>query len=544
MSTSVDNRIVKMQFDNKQFEQGVSQSLSTLDKLKAALKFGKADTGIKNLSNTINKTSFSGLENGILKVEARFSALNTIAFTVFQDMTRSAINAGKNIVNALTIDPVKTGFQEYETQMNAIQTILANTESKGSTLEDVNKALAELNTYADKTIYNFTEMTKNIGTFTAAGVGLETATKSIQGIANLAAISGSTSQQASTAMYQLSQALASGTVKLQDWNSVVNAGMGGEVFQNALKRTATAMGTNVDELIKKYGSFRESLTQGNWLTTEVLTNTLNQFAGVYSKAELIEQGYTEKQANDILKLAKTAEDAATKVKTVTQLWDTLKEAAQSGWTQSWQILVGDFEEAKTLLSGISDSVGAIINEQSDMRNKLLRQAFGEHVLDSEKWSSTMKNIYGEHSKASQEWIGALTASAKQYNVNLDEMIRETGSFDEALDKGFLDKKVLEGALKFNKSLTDTAKDSKEAVKNQHALRDAVNGYLKSGKSGTEMLDGLSKKGYTSSQVMANLAGKLRNSGTTLDDFGKGTKKLKGYTEEETKQLYKLKEACI
>jgi tape measure domain-containing protein len=272
----------------------------------------------------------------------------------------------------LTIDPIKTGFSEYETQINAVQTILANTKSKGTTIDNVNAALDELNTYADKTIYNFTEMTRNIGTFTAAGVDLDKSVTSIKGIANLAAVSGSTSQQASTAMYQLSQALAAGKVQLMDWNSVVNAGMGGEVFQTALKRTATQMGHNVDAMIKKYGSFRESLTKGEWLTADVLTETLTQLSGAYTEADLLAQGYTKEQAAEILDLAQTAEDAATKVKTFTQLWDTLKESAQSGWTQTWEILVGDFEEAKEMLTSVSDVLGKMIGDSAEARNNLLQ----------------------------------------------------------------------------------------------------------------------------------------------------------------------------
>ena len=180
-----------------------------------------------------------------------------MAVTTLANITNSAVNAGKNLVSAFTIDPIKTGLQEYETQINAVQTILANTQSKSTTLDQVNEALDELNHYADMTIYNFTEMTRNIGTFTAAGVDLDTSVSAIKGIANLAAVSGSTSQQASTAMYQLSQALASGTVKLMDWNSVVNAGMGGQVFQDALKETARVHGIAVHLLIKHHGSFRE-----------------------------------------------------------------------------------------------------------------------------------------------------------------------------------------------------------------------------------------------------------------------------------------------
>ena len=381
MSTTIEQRVVEMKFDNKNFEKNVSTTMSTLDKLKQKLNLTGASKGLENIDTKAKSVNFSGLSNSVDTVRSKFSALEVIGITALANITNSAVNAGKRIASALTIDPIKTGFQEYETQINAVQTILANTQHKGTNLDDVNKALDELNTYADKTIYNFTEMTRNIGTFTAAGVDLDTSVSAIQGIANLAAVSGSTSQQASTAMYQLSQALANGKVNLMDWNSVVNAGMGGQVFQDALKRTAKSMGTDVDALIKKYGSFRESLTQGEWLTSEVLTKTLQQFtmsaeegseAWEKYKKSLMSEGYTEAQAIEILKMANTATDAATKVKTFTQLWDTLKESAQSGWTQTWEILVGDFEEAKSLLTGISNVVGNFINKTSEARNTLLQ----------------------------------------------------------------------------------------------------------------------------------------------------------------------------
>lgn len=370
MSTTIDQRVVEMRFDNRQFEAGVSTTMSTLEKLKQKLKLTEASKGLEDLGTAAKKVDLTPIANSTDVVKVKFGALARYWDQTSRRIIDSANMTAKRIVSAFTIDPIKTGFSEYETQINAVQTILANTESKGKTLDDVNGALDELNKYADKTIYNFTEMTRNIGTFTAAGVDLDTSVSAIKGIANLAAVSGSTSQQASTAMYQLSQAMASGTVKLMDWNSVVNAGMGGQVFQDALKETAKVHGVAIDDIIAKQGSFRESLSEG-WLTTEILTDTLAKFTGDLSEEQLKAQGYTEQQIKDIMKLGQTANDAATKVKTFSQLFDTLKEAAQSGWTQTWEILVGDFEEAKELLTSISDTIGAIIGKSADSRNELL-----------------------------------------------------------------------------------------------------------------------------------------------------------------------------
>ena len=679
MSTTIDERVVQMQFDNKQFESNVQTTMSTLDKLKQSLNLDGACKGLEDVGAAAKSINMSGLTSAVETVHAKFSAMEVMAVTALANIANSAVNAGKKIISALTIDPIMSGFREYETQINSVQTILSNTQAhqkkvsqeaiaainetaqasavaaveaneamltelkkshktqlrefedlaeaelevladryedqqdaledaideelktlkkshdeklalyeeeymeklkvvdeeryaklkaiddeidainalteaedeakkqaeqeaklaslenavlyaktiaeqeaaeaklaaykeelarkqllkereeqikqleltkknideeydaiaeqiekeykqkvasetelyettlenlkkeqaerkellrdtyeeekkllqkqiryekealqelqdleiaslksnhelalkniqnekeaqiqalqeaagmtKASTLEDVNAALDELNKYADKTIYNFTEMTRNIGTFTAAGIDLETSVSAIKGIANLAAVSGSTSQQASTAMYQLSQALASGTVKLMDWNSVVNAGMGGQVFQDALKETARVHGIEIDKMIASEGSFRETLSKG-WLTSDILTETLHKFtlstedmteAEIAANREMLKaKGYTEDQIEAIFKLGTDATNAATKVKTLTQLFDTLKEAAQSGWTQSWEHIIGDFEEARATLTKVSEVIGGIINQSADARNEMLK----------------------------------------------------------------------------------------------------------------------------------------------------------------------------
>lgn len=449
MSRTIDEKVVSMQFDNAQFERNVQTSMGTLNKLKQSLNLTGAAKGLEDVNAAARGFDASLLSNGVETIRAKFSALEVMAVTALANITNSAVNAGKNLVKAFTIDPIKSGFQEYETQINAVQTILANTESKGSTLQDVNRALAELNTYADKTIYNFTEMTRNIGTFTAAGVDLKTSVSAIKGIANLAAVSGSTSQQASTAMYQLSQALASGTVKLMDWNSVVNAGMGGQVFQDALKETARVHGIAIDDMIKSEGSFRETLQKG-WLTSDILTETLNHFTMAAEegteeweayKKSLMDTGYSEEQAAAILKLANTATDAATKVKTFSQLMDTLKESAQSGWTKSWEILIGDFEEAKGFLTDVSDKLGAMIGESADARNEMLsgglssgwKQLLDAGIADEEGYKDTFKSIAKEHGVSIDDMIAA--------EKKLDDSLTDSEAFQKALKTGFKDGKL-------------------------------------------------------------------------------------------------------
>lgn len=394
MTTTIDNRVVGMQFDNQKFESGIKTSINSLDALKKSLNMSGAAKGFDELGRASSRFDLSGMANSISGLSDRFSNLGIVGITTIQNLTNTALNAGKRMVSALTIDPIKTGLNEYETKMGSITTILTNTASKGTTLKDVTDTLDDLNTYADKTIYNFAEMTRNIGTFTAAGVDLETSKVAIKGIANLAAASGSNAQQASTAMYQLSQALASGSVKLMDWNSVVNAGMGGELFKNALQGTAEEMGTDVDGLIKKYGSFRESLTSG-WITADVLNTTLKKLtkegAKEYGEAMLASGKYTQQQVDELMKTAEMAENAATEVKTMTQMFDTMKESVQSGWAQSWESIIGDKDQATKTLTAINNAFGALIGPSADARNEML--AFWNENGGREAMLEGLSNVF-------------------------------------------------------------------------------------------------------------------------------------------------------
>lgn len=352
MSATVEQRIVEMTFKGNGFAEGAQKAVAALTLLKDKLGALKgSEQQINSLDEAGKKFSLSGMTNGIEQLTSKFSALGIVGITALTNIANRAINAGITIVKSLTIDPVKAGLEVYETKINAIQTILANTSAAGTKLSDVTKALDQLNKYANQTVYNFGQMAQNIGTFTAAGVDLKTSVASIKGIANLAALSGSSAEQASTAMYQLSQAIANGKVNLQDWNSVVNAGLGGKVFQNALEQTAKATGVNIDAIIKKAGSFRNSLQQG-WLTSKILTQTLTTFTGDLTAAQLKALGYTAAQTKAILAQAKAAQDSATKIRTITQLQAALREEVATAWSTVWQSLIGNIGQATNLLSGI------------------------------------------------------------------------------------------------------------------------------------------------------------------------------------------------
>lgn len=396
MSETIDNRVVEMRFDNQQFESGVQTSLSTLDKLKQALNLSGAAKGLEEVSNSAKGMNFSGLSGAVDTVRERFSALEVMGITALANIANSAVNAGKQLVKSFTIDPIKDGFSEYELKMDSIQTIMASTGEKVGT---VNKYLNELNEYSDKTIYSFSDMTQNIGKFTNAGVSLDKAVGAIKGISNVAAVSGANTNEASRSMYNFAQALAAGKVQAIDWKSIDLANMGTIEFKQQLIDTAVAMGTvkkegkeyvttttdlkgKVSDAFSATKDFNGSLSH-QWLTTDVLIQTLNQYATDVrdlSKEEkktyeqqLKKLGYDEKQIKAIEELGMKAADSAKDVKTFTQLMDTLKEAVGTGWADTFEIIFGNLEEAKSLWTAVSDTVGGYVGSVSKARNDMLKE---------------------------------------------------------------------------------------------------------------------------------------------------------------------------
>ena len=397
MGKSIENKVVSLELDDSKFTSRVDGVLRNVDRLKSGMNFKQSTDGLDNVGKAAQDASkqMGGIADGVKNVNTsivnnsttaaaatanvgaaakisstNFSMLAGAASVAMGNIASKALMAGGSVLSSFTFGPIMDGFREYENQLNAVQTIQANTFSKGETTATINAALDELNAYADRTIYSFTEMTRNIGMFTSAGVGLKDSVAAIKGLSNVAAMSGSTSEQAATAMYQLSQALSTGSVKLQDWNSIVNAGMGGEQFQEALKRTARTYGVEVDKMIDKAGSFRNSLKDG-WLTSEIMIETLTQYTGDLSREQLLSAGYTEQQADEIMKLAETANDAATKVKTFSQLIDTTAEALGSGWASIFRTIFGDFERARTMWTAVSDVVNGGIGTFFDALQGIL-----------------------------------------------------------------------------------------------------------------------------------------------------------------------------
>lgn len=544
MSKIVDERVVSMQFDNKHFESNVKTTMSTLDKLKKSLNLEKSAKGLENINAAAKNCNLSPMANAVESVKSKFSALEVMGITALANITNSAVNYGKRLISAFTVDPIRTGFNEFELKMGSIQTIMAST---GESLDTVNKYLNELNEYSDKTIYSFSDMTSNIGKFTNAGVKLEDAVLAIKGVSNEAAISGANANEASRAMYNFAQALSAGYVKLIDWKSIENANMATVGFKQQLIDTAVAVGTltkttdgyktSSGTVITPTKNFNESL-QDQWMTTDVLVGTLKNYA------------------DETTDIGKKAFAAAQDVKTFSMMMDTLKEAAQSGWATTWELIVGDFEQGKTLWTKVSGVLGDIISKSADARNKLIAGALGS---SQSKWDDYIEKVNKAGIKT-EEFEEALTTTAKKHGIAIDKMIEEEGSFSNTLKQGWLTKEIFVETLEnFVDKMTGTSEATEaltEAGYDYYEVQDLVNKTVDGHRLTLEDLSDVQLKnvGYTDEQIKAiqELSEEAKKSGKSINElissFSKPTGRellinsFKNLWEAITKPLNSIKQA--
>lgn len=547
MSTNIDQQVVEMRFDNQHFEKNVKQSMSTIDKLKESLNLTGASKGLERLNDVAKNNNFDTLGKSVDAVKNKFSAMEIVGVTALVNLTNSAVNAGKKFVNALTIEPVTTGFSEYELKMNSVQTIMAST---GESLEVVNGYLNELNEYSDKTIYSFSDMTQNIGKFTNAGVKLKDAVLAIKGVSNEAAVSGANANEASRAMYNFAQALSAGYVKLIDWKSIENANMATVEFKEQLLESAVAAGTVTKQADGMYQvlstnnngntmsgtidatkNFNESLSY-QWMTTEVLVNTLRDYA------------------DETTEIGKKATQAATEVKTFSMMMDALKESAQSGWAQTWEIIFGDFYKGKDLWTNLNNVIGSIIDKMSKMRNSFLTSAL------TSSWDK-LQNTITTAGFSVDDFTNKLKGILGESKVK--KLEKAYGSLSKALEKGKVPidaiKKALSKLLGTEDKLTNSTKKATKSVKELHSIaKKVINGDFGNGE---DRVKKLTKAGYDYAEVQnkvnellgSNVRHQTKLAASQTEQLSSLTKltdeqlKNKGYTDEQIKALRDLQDAA-
>ncbi len=529
--SSIDERVVKMTFDNDDFEKDIKTSSDSLSKFKDSLNDSTTATGLDNVSKSLSNISFTNVLSGIENMTSKFSVFGVSAATIIQDITRKLESMAETMVTAITTDPLTAGWDEYELKMSSVAVIMNST---GESIDTVNQYLDELNEYADQTIYSFSDMTENIGKFTNAGVNLEDAVTAIRGISNEAALSGATATQASNAMYNFAQALSTGYVALIDWKSIENAQMATQEFKQQLLDTAVACGTveetadgmyqvlttnasgsTLSDAINATEGFRDSLSY-QWLTTEVLIETLKDYGDATTE------------------IGAKASEAATEVKTFSMLIDTLKEAMGSGWTETWENIFGDYETAKAGWTSVSNLLGNIIDNSATKRNLKVSEAMNT------TWSQLQQKFI-DAGVSAEDFNSTMTELAINTGLVTQDMIDSMGGLENTISEGWLTTDLLNDAI--SSLFGTTSSDAEEATEALSDYKDIVTEIIRGTYgNGSDRKSALEELGYDYEALQTIVDAVWDGSEINWDNYTEEALIAAGATEEEAEALMEMKDS--
>ena len=561
MSRSVDERIVEMQFNNKQFEEGIRTSMSTIEKFNKSLNFDGTAKSFSLLERAASNVNLAGLGNAVGTVSERFSALETIAVGALFRIGEKAVDAGERLVKSLSIDQVTAGWSKYADKTQSVQTIMAATrkdfEDTGEQMEYVNEQLDKLNWFTDETSYNFLEMVNNIGKFTNNNIKLDNAVTDMQGISTWAALAGANSNEASRAMYNLSQAVSVGAVKLMDWKSIENANMATAEFKETAMETAKELGILSDEYeilqmtADKYSgdkfvdiaNFSQTLSSG-WFTADVLEKTLakygaftdklyeatdafaNQYdtvsdlmsaldeyeAGTLDLQEVIQNtGMTAEEVTAIfdeltsseMDLGRRGFKAAQEAKTFQEAIDATKDAVSTGWMTTFELIFGDYEKAKKLWTGLANELYDIFAEPGNKRNDIL-----SNWLDM--GTGNLHEAAGGRK--------ALNEGVLNYYNNLKTVLAEVKEAFHDIFPERSEEQQVQILRKMTRSFYELSERLKPTEETLEKIRSTAKGFFAVVDIGKQAFSALASELLPSSSAISTLAGRLLDASASFGDW--------------------------
>lgn len=429
MSQEVDERVVEMRFYNAQFEKNVHQTMQSLEKLNDSLRLDGAEKGFEKISDASAKVDFDEMQGALDDLSGKFSAVEVMGVAALSHITRQAIDTGEKLVKSLSLDQVTSGWSKYAQKTASVQTIMNAT---GKSIAKVNGYLSKLMWFSDETSYSFTDMTQSLGQLTASGGDIEKVIPMIMGMANATAYAGKGASEFSRVIYNLNQSYSQGYLSLMDWKSVELAGVATAELKKQIIETGVELG-KIKEGDVTVGTFSSTLST-KWADKEVMETAFGKFAE-FSEAvkKMVDAnpGMLASQAIDALadqydEVTVKAFKAAQEAKSFSEAVDATKDAVSSGWMETFDILFGNYEEAKGFWSDLAEEFWNMFAGGAAGRNNWLKNAFDsglDQLLGTEG--------FGE---AGDNYTNLLQKALVKQGLLSEEGIEEAGSFQKALEE--------------------------------------------------------------------------------------------------------------
>lgn len=472
MSKEVDSRVVELQFDNSNFEKNTKETMSTIDKLMEKLKFKGAEEGFGSLNEAAEDVDFDPIEKGINNLNEQFSLLNVMARRTFENIVDDAYRYGKKLVKSLSIDQVTTGWGKYAQKTSNVQTIMNAT---GKSIDEVNGYLSKLMWYSDETSFGFTDMTSALSTMVSSGGDIEKLIPMIEGMANATAYAGKGASEFSRVIYNLNQSYSQGYLSLMDWKSVQLAGADSKQLIQTIIDTGVELGTIAEGDVTK-GTFTSSLSD-KWVTTEVMEQAFSKFSELTEAAyELVNAGEydTASEAMEALAgqyddIAEKSFEAAQKAKTFTEAIDATKDAVSSKWSEMFELIFGNMEEASETWTELSNRLYDMFATPLDKINELLKDALNDG------WSQFTDQ--GGIESSSAQYLKILEDIMVSSKAVTEEEIEAAGGFKKLLGSGVLGLNRMKTIIKqVSASVKKLDGMSDEELESLNVSRDKLDAY--------------------------------------------------------------------
>lgn len=429
MSQEVDERVVEMRFDNAQFEKNVHQTMQSLEKLNDSLRLDGAEKGFEKISDASAKVDFDEMQGALDNLSGKFSAVEVMGVAALSHITRQAIDTGEKLVKSLSLDQVTSGWNKYAQKTASVQTIMNAT---GKSIAKVNGYLSKLMWFSDETSYSFTDMTQSLGQLTASGGDIEKVIPMIMGMANATAYAGKGASEFSRVIYNLNQSYSQGYLSLMDWKSVELAGVATAELKKQIIETGVALG-KIKEGDVTVGTFSSTLSK-KWADKEVMETAFGKFAEfseavkkmVDANPGMLASQAIEALADQYDEVTVKAFKAAQEAKSFSEAVDATKDAVSSGWMETFDILFGNYEEAKGFWSDLAEEFWNMFAGGAAGRNNWLKNAFDsglDQLLGTEG--------FGE---AGDNYTNLLQKALVNQGLLSEEGIEEAGSFQKALEE--------------------------------------------------------------------------------------------------------------
>ena len=487
MSRSIDERVVEMRFDNKQFESAIKDSIASLTRLEEILNKNISSDSLDNIEKAANNVDLSGLIKSVETISDRFSTLGIVGMTVIQNLTNALINGLGGAIRSVTDSIVSGGIKRAMNIENAHFQLQGLIDDEN----EVQAIMKEANESVNDTAYSYDEAAKAASMFTASGIRSgEQMEQALKGIAGVAATTNSEYEGISRIFTTVAgQGRLMGDQLLQLSTRGMNAAAALKDFFNGVSKGTITASDKVTKAIKDLTGTSDAVKQSSTVYKDALNSQYEAASEKFNEEYKLRQKTLN---NEYKALQKTLNDEYNaRKKAYDNEYNALKESLdkeyeikQKEFNKEYKARQEAYNKEYTELKKSLDEEYNLKKETFDKEFEELAKSLDEEIKAQEKANSNRikeadkayKEDVTNFKKATEEKIALID---KQYTENLKLIDKEAyektkvledqiAAIEKAADEEEKERKLIERNIKLSElqedidyALSQSARDKAE-----------------------------------------------------------------------------------